>query len=100
MLFSDKIRQLREEKQLLQRQVSAFLEMDNALYCKIERGERRAKKEHVLILAAFFQTDADDLLTLWLADQVYSIIKDQSQANKALDVVQDNFAEYCIKNNK
>ncbi len=35
MLFVDKIKQLREEKQLLQRQVSAFLEMDNALYCKI-----------------------------------------------------------------
>jgi transcriptional regulator with XRE-family HTH domain len=36
MLFAEKIRQLREEKQLLQRQVSATLEIDNALYCKIE----------------------------------------------------------------
>ena len=47
MLFAEKIRQLRDEKQLLQRQVSAALEIDNALYCKVERGDRRAKREQI-----------------------------------------------------
>jgi len=32
-MFAEKIRHLRENKQLLQRQISAVLETDNALYC-------------------------------------------------------------------
>ena len=70
MLFAEKIRQLREEKQLLQRQVSATLEIDNALYCKIERGDRIAKRELVIVLAQLFETDSNVLLNLWLADKV------------------------------
>ena len=52
-MFAEKIRQIREDKQLLQRQVSAFLDIDNALYCKIERGDRKAKREQVIKLAHF-----------------------------------------------
>ena len=38
MLFANKIRELRESKQMLQRHISAALDIDNAMYCKIERG--------------------------------------------------------------
>ena len=88
MMFAEKIRQLREEKQLLQRQVSAFLEIDNALYCKIERGDRRVKREQVVKLAGLFQTDIDELLCLWLADQVTAVVSDEKEiADKVLDTV-------------
>jgi transcriptional regulator with XRE-family HTH domain len=50
MLFANKIRQLREEKQLLQRQLSAALEIDTPMYSKIERGERRAKRGQVIFM--------------------------------------------------
>ena len=98
MLFVDKIRQLREEKQLLQRQVSAFLEMDNALYCKIERGDRPVKREQVKLLAKLFNFDESELLKLWLADKVYEIVGQEKDANGILNVVQDNIVEY--KKNK
>ena len=85
MLFAEKIRQLREEKQLLQRQISAVLEIDNALYCKIERGDRIAKREHVVKLAELFETDCDMLLSLWLADKIIVAIGNEKElANKAL----------------
>ena len=88
MLFAEKIRQLREEKKLLQRQVSAFLEIDNALYCKIERGDRRAKREHVVKLAEILQADSDELLCLWLAEKVYDVIGEEKEvARMALDII-------------
>jgi transcriptional regulator with XRE-family HTH domain len=88
MLFAEKIRQLREEKQLLQRQISAALEMDNALYCKIERGDRIAKREHVIKLAQLFETEPNALLSLWLADKlIVTIGDDKESANETLDIV-------------
>ncbi len=94
MLFSDKIRQLREEKQLLQRQVSAFLEMDNALYCKIERGDRPVKREQVLLLAKIYNFDESELLKLWLADKVYSIVAEEGNASEVLSIVNESIVEY------
>ncbi|MDL2256647.1 helix-turn-helix domain-containing protein [Bacteroidales bacterium OttesenSCG-928-I14] len=91
MLFAEKIRQLREEKQLLQRQISATLEIDNALYCKIERGDRFAKREHVIKLAELFHTDSKELLSFWFADQVTVLLKDEREiADRVLDVVKRN----------
>ncbi len=90
MLFAEKIRQLREEKQLLQRQISAALEIDNALYCKIERGDRFAKREQVIALAQLFETDSDLLLSLWLADKlIVTIGNEEESVHKALDIVQE-----------
>lgn len=95
MLFADKIRQLREENQLFQRQVSAYLEMDNAMYCKIERGGRRAKREQVIKLAELLHIEPKELLTLWLADQVNALVTNEYElANNVLDVVRENFLKY------
>ena len=40
MLFQDKLKELRESHKLLQRQVAAGIDMDTAVYCKIEKGDR------------------------------------------------------------
>ena len=92
MLFTNKIKQLREDKELLQRHVSAALDMDNAMYCKIERGERRAKREQVVKLAELLQVESKELLTLWLADQVNAVVANEDElANNVLDVVRKNY---------
>ena len=94
MLFADRIKQLREQKQMPQRQLAAALEIDTATYCKIERGERRAKREQVSILAELLETDKDQLLNLWLAEQIYSVVKDEENAEKVLDIVHESVIEY------
>jgi len=89
MLFANKIKELREGKQLLQRHVSAALDMDNAMYCKIERGDRRAKREQIPMIAEILQTNVDELLVLWLADQlIATVADDQAIADKALKIAQ------------
>lgn len=89
MQFGERIRQLREDKELLQRQLAASLEIDTPMFSKIERGERRAKREQVLKLAELLGTNVNDLLTLWLADQVYDLVKDEDTANAILRVAEE-----------
>jgi len=93
-MFSDRLKQLRADKQIPQRQLAAALEIDTATYCKIERGDRQAKREQVLILAKLLNTNQEELLNLWLADKVYYIVKDEKQAKTVLDIVQENISEY------
>ena len=87
MQFTKRIKQLREERQMPQRQFAAALEIDTATYCKIEKGERRVKAEQVVIIADLLKTDKDELLALWLADQVTAVVSDEKKvADKALNI--------------
>ena len=36
----------------------------------------------------------EDLLSLWLADQVYAVVKDEEYPIKVLNIVQENITEY------
>jgi HTH-type transcriptional regulator, competence development regulator len=72
--LGEKIRSLRESKNILLRQVAAYLEIDTALISKIERGERRLTRERVVKLANYYQVTEEDLLTLWLSDKVLDTV--------------------------
>jgi transcriptional regulator with XRE-family HTH domain len=85
MLFANKISQLREDRGLLQRQLSAALEIDTPMYSKIERGERSVKRKQIAIIARLLQTDENELITLWLADKIIAAIgEDKEFAGQAL----------------
>lgn len=88
MKFGEHIKQLREQNQLLQRQLANALDMDNAMLSKIERGERRAKREHIPILSSLLKTNEKELFTIWMADQVYELIKGENNANEILKVAE------------
>ena len=88
MLFKERIKQLRENSQIPQRVLAAALEVDTATYCKIEKGERKAKREQVLVIAKLLKTNKEELLSLWLADKITAIVADEKKiANKALEIV-------------
>jgi transcriptional regulator with XRE-family HTH domain len=88
MMCNERIKQLREDRQIPQRKLAAALDVDTASYCKIERGERRARKEHIPIIAELLQGDREERLTFWLADQVAAVVTDDKElAGEALNVV-------------
>lgn len=87
--FGDRIRQLREKQNLLLRQVAPMLEMDTPMLSKIERGERTAKREQVTQLSRIYKVPEEDLLSLWLADKVYEVVKDEDVAIKAMKAAED-----------
>ena len=86
--FGERIRTLREKQNLYLRQVAALLEMDTAQLSKIEKGVRLIKKEQIPILAEILQVEKDELLILWLADQLYDVVKDEKLANEAMQVAE------------
>ena len=98
-IFGNKIRTLREEKQIPQRQLAAALEIDTATYCKIEKGDRRAKREQVSVLANLLEVDSKELIRLWSADKVYDIIVEE-EAKQILNVVAESIIQYKRKSTK
>lgn len=98
MKLAIRIKELRESQGLLQRQLSAQLEIDTPMFSKIERGERRAKREQVLKIAELLKADEKELLALWLGDQIMEIVTDEEQALQALKMATNDIKE--IKKNK
>ena len=87
-MFSEHIKELRIQNQMPQRQLAAALDIDTATYCKIEKGERRAKREQVSILSKLFNVNTEQLLILWLADQVSAVVSSEQRiAPQALSLV-------------
>lgn len=80
MQFGERIKQLREEKELLQRQLPASLVIDTPIYNKNERGERKAKRKQVIALAQLLNTNEEELLTIWLSDKIIENIGDETAA--------------------
>ena len=64
MLLGKRIKELRAEHGVLQRQLAALLEIDTPMFSKIERGDRRAKRTQVIQLAEYFKIDKNELLVL------------------------------------
>jgi len=86
--FGEIIRQRREEKELLLRHVAAQLDIDTAMLSKVERGERNAKREHVVMLSKILDININELLTLWLADRVYDVLHEEENALEAMKVAE------------
>ena len=91
MLFPEKIKDLRIKCQIPQRQLAAALEIDTATYSKIENGERKAKKEQIIILSTILHEDFETLLVLWLADKITEAVSDEKLlAKKAFTIAAKN----------
>jgi transcriptional regulator with XRE-family HTH domain len=67
---------------------------------KIERGERRAKREHIPLLATLLQTSEKELFTIWMADQVYNLIKEENNASEILKVAESEIKYNINKSNQ
>lgn len=59
--------------------MAALLEIDTPMFSKIERGDRRAKREQVIKLAEYLHQDEKEMLTLWLADKVLDTVGDEEE---------------------
>ena len=96
MRFIDKIKKLREEQTLTQRQVATELGIDVAMYNRFEKGERNMKRELVKNLAHIYGISENELLTLWLAGKVYTLLSEENFAEDVITMV----AEDITFNNK
>lgn len=87
-MLGEKLRALREAKGLVQRQVAAELEVDTAYISKMENNEKPVSRQYLKKLSVLLGIAEEELQTLWLAEKLYDIIKDEPMANSALKSVQ------------
>ncbi len=97
--LGDTIRKLREEQELPLRTVAAFLDIDQAILSKIERGQRNASRELVVKLADYYKVKESDLLVAWLSDKLVYELEDEEVALKALQMAEEKVA-YIINKRK
>lgn len=91
------IRKLREEKKLPLRTVAAYLDIDQAILSKMERGQRKLPREHVVKLAEYFKVKENDLLVAWLSDKLVYEVADEQIALKALKMAEEKVAYKAYK---
>ena len=94
MLLGNKIKELRIKHEVLQRQLAAYLEIDTPMFSKIERGDRRAKRSQVILLARYFHIDEKEMLTPWLADKVLDALDGEEELRlDALDIARNELTD-------
>ena len=97
--IGDKLRKLREEKELPLRKVAAMLDIDVAILSKMERRERKLTKEIVAKLAKIYGHDADKLQVLFLSDKILYEVQDEEFGMEALKAAEEKM-NYITRNKK
>jgi len=95
--FGEEIRKLRQEKQVPLRTVAAFLDIDQAILSKIERGIRQASKDQVQKMADYFGVDRNQLVKSWLSERVLYEVRDQEMALEAIQLAEQRIAYQTLK---
>lgn len=95
--LGNSIRKLREERDLPLRTVSAYLNIDQAILSKIERGQRKASREQVVKLADYFKVKETELIIAWLSDKVVDDVEDEKYALQAIHVAEEKI-KYLTRN--
>lgn len=89
MLFSERIRLLRQQHGLLQKKLAQAIGVDIPMYSRYEHGERRPKRAQVVKLAKLLKTDADELVALWLAEDAMSAIGHDKMSARAATLLRE-----------
>ena len=95
--LGETIRKLREEKRLPLRIVASYLNIDQAILSKVERGQRKLNREQVVKLAQYFHVSDETLLVLWLSDKLIYELEDEDLAMKALQLAEEQVAYVAFK---
>ena len=73
------IRTKREEKGMLLRQLAAMIDVDTAIISKIERGERKARREQLIKIAKVLGLNEKEILIEYLSENIaYEILQEDS----------------------
>ncbi len=86
--LGDLLRKEREKRNLLLREASALLEIDQAILSKIERNNRKATKQQVFKFSEIYEINKNILLITWLSDKVAYDLLEEDLAIEVLEVAE------------
>lgn len=93
------IREKREQKGLLLRQLAAFIEIDIAILSKIERGERKPTREQIIKIAQLLELNKDEFLIQYLSEKIAYEISEEDNAIEVLREAESKI-EYLKQNRR
>lgn len=82
-----KLKQLRDQRNLKQREIGAIINVDGAFISKVENNDKSINRNHLQKLSKFFNIEEDELQSLWLADKIRLVIKEESLGKQAVEIV-------------
>lgn len=97
--IGESIRKLREQNNLLLRELASEIKIDQALLSKIESGKRIATKNQIIALADFFNVNKEEFISQWLGEKIAYELKDEDLASKALRVAEEEIKYYKRETN-
>ncbi len=86
-MLGEKLKELRESKGLLQRQVAAELNVGIAYLSKMENNEKPVSKSHLAVLAKIYDLPESELIPFWLGEKVFQVLEGNEQRLEALKLV-------------
>ena len=89
MTLGQKIKELREEAGMFQRQLASILEIGDGFLSKVENDQKALKREHLKTISETFKCSFSELEALWIGSKVYEIIKDEKEGINALRVAEE-----------
>jgi len=99
LTIGEEIRKLRENDGLPLRKVAAELDIDQSILSKIERGERKASRNQIIMIAKIFSVDEKELLINYLSDKVLYELIDEDLAADALKIAEKKIKYLTKKRN-
>jgi len=99
-MIGEKLKELREANGMVQRQVAAELHVDTAYISKMENNEKPVSRNHLKKLSQLFKVPVEELLTIWLADKLYDVVKDEEVGLKAMEAAEEELKTHKKKKNK
>ena len=98
MTLGQKIKELREQAGLKQRELAYQLGIGEGFLSKVENDRKLLKREDLTKLNELFKIPIEELESLWLANKLYSIVRDEESALTALKVVEEQVKYKSLKN--
>lgn len=92
------LRELRENKNLVIREVAANSRIDAALISKFEKGSRIPTEANIKALSSVLDYPENELLKLMLVEKVVEVVKYRSYAEEVLQLAESR-VEYLSSNN-
>jgi transcriptional regulator with XRE-family HTH domain len=92
-MLGEKLKELREAKGLLQRQVAADLQVDTAYISKMEHNEKPVSRNHLKKLSTLYNISENDLLLIWLADKILQLVENEKLSAQALEMALNKVKE-------
>jgi len=98
--FGETVKQLRNDKRMLLREVAAKMNVDSSLLSRVENGVKRLSREQVVALARALQEDEEKLLVLYLGERVVYELKDEENLAIEAIMVAEQRIRYRVNNSK